>query len=232
MKETIEQAYIAEQAYLKTDRQGKQLVDILAELNYTLSEYFYDKKEYLLKKNTTYIELLDNDTLVDIYDKVTGSMQKEEQAIYMSHNKDIFAWTGTDDFNEEKAKELGIEVHKMKYVGGTMITGPEDLSGAIIVSRKLDINFDYFAKKVCTFLITAGENAILDNNDILVDGKKVFGGAGYDTDTMYCFLFEATFSDHLDLIKEFCDFKKEPGYIKKTTKDALIEEILSWLQHT
>lgn len=232
MKGNIEQAYLAEQEYLKTDHQGKQLVDILAELDYTLSEYFYDKKEYLLKQNNTYVELLDNDSLADIYDKVTGSMEKEEQAIYMSHNKDTFAWIGTDDFDDEKAKALGIEVHKMKYIGGTMITGPEDLSGAIIISKKVDIDFDYFAKKLCKFLVDAGENAILDGNDILVGNKKVFGGAGYYTDTMYCFLFEATFSDHYDLIKEFCEINenKQPGFITKTNKEALIKEILSWLQ--
>jgi len=233
MNKNIEKAYLAEQEYLKTDRQGRQLVDILSELDYTLDKYFNDKKEYLLRKNKTYIELLDNKSLDDIFDKVTGSMNRCEQACYLSFNNDLFAWTGTDDFDENKAKEYGMQVHKMDYIGGTMIIDKADLSGAISVSSKLDINFDYFANKFLEFLKSKGEqNVILDNNDILVDGKKVFGGASYRTDDMYVFLFVATFSDNLNIVKEFCPLNKDkmPGFITKTNSNEMVEEVLSWLK--
>jgi len=145
----------------------------------------------------------------------------------------MFAWTGSDDFDEDKAVDYNLPIHKMSYMGGTMIIGKEDLSGAIIVPSKLDINFDYFAKRFCKFLESKGEiPIILDNNDILVNGKKVFGGASYRTDTMYTFLFVATFSDNLDLIKEFCPLNpdKMPGFITKTNSKEMVEEILSWLK--
>ena len=75
---------------------------------------------------------------------------------------------------------------------------------------------------------------VIDNNDIMIDGKKVCGTTVYPTSEVFGFLAQFSFDDKSELISKICypsesDSNKIAGYIDKLTREELRKEVLEWL---
>lgn len=120
----------------------------------------------------------------------------------------------------------------MPHCGGTIITGPEDLTVGIHFVADRDLEYNYFFKRMKKYLAQFGIYPV--DNDFMYDGKKVMGCSFNQTEHgMSTFFFSCTFSDHLELIQQLCSKKSEktPGFIPEgvLSKQELLAEVLSWV---
>jgi hypothetical protein len=73
----------------------------------------------------------------------------------------------------------------------------------------------------------------LDNNDIMMDDKKIIGGASTVVNNMRVVVFQVNFVDKLSDIQAICGItNKVPGYIDSSIISAVEfkNEFLSWLR--
>ena len=75
------------------------------------------------------------------------------------------------------------------------------------------------------------DDVVVDNNDILLSGKKVCGSTEYRMNNRFAFIAQFSFDDKLDLINKICPSTsgKIPHYLTKITREQLRKEILTWL---
>lgn len=154
--------------------------------------------------------------------------------ILMPQLNSISAWRGLDtpvDFN--LCKELGVEVYEVGAPGGIIVTSPNDFSIEILIPENIDINDQCFLEKFKTYYDKYFDNVEINNNDILINGKKIQGSGSVRANGMYLFMTQVSFEDHFDIINQICQKKssKQPGIIDSTilSKQMLQEEVLSWL---
>lgn len=167
------------------------------------------------------------------------SIDRLESAAFFVESDKRFAYVPLSWNDQERFSEYGITGYNMFY-------DTEDGSGVIIGSHG-DLSFlvmrpynpstsicDDFEQHLIGFMKSKFPSAKLDNNDILIDGKKAIGMASNITEGMTLFMFMASFTDNSDLIEALCP----PGHTKVPqpidtsvlTKKELENEIMSWLQ--
>ena len=62
------------------------------------------------------------------------------------------ACVGKHEFDYDLAAELGVGVLNMPHAGGTIITGPDDLTVGIHFVADRDLEFNYFFKRMAKYL--------------------------------------------------------------------------------
>ena len=164
----------------------------------------------------------------DAYIDIMGAITKQEPVILNSVASETMAWGGSKDVNGDFAA-AGIPIYNLGYQGGYIITGENDLSLAII-THDLGIKPGYYLQRIKAILDKYVDGVTIDNNDILINGKKVLGSAQFATNNMYAFVFGASFTDYTDLIYQLCPPQtgKAPGYITGCTAEQLKSEIMEW----
>ena len=83
------------------------------------------------------------------------------------------------------------------------------------------------------FLDTYFDEVSISNNDILIDRRKVVGGAMIEIRGVLVVVFQINFVDKEDDIYKVCPYlKKEPGYIdpKVLSPEELKDEMISWIK--
>ena len=121
-------------------------------------------------------------------------------------------------------------IGKTKYV--KKIYPPLHFSIDIIVPLDIDINSEWVLKKMLSIFNKYHYNAKIDNNDILIDNKKVLGSASIATDNMFAFISHISFTDRSEYIQNICGVNtdKQPGFITPPlTREILINEVKLWL---
>lgn len=236
MNINIKQAIDIESKYL-IDKLGEKeyipLITQLEDLGYAnLSDYFNDKKYYLIKHcNFNIYET----NMLNIVEKVNTSISNKETSIYIPTDESNFAWVPLSWDNYELFLNNNITPYKIGYDcdGGVIIGGREDLS--ILISYDIDnLSMDMFVDIFYKIIIKYFPNAIIDNNDILIDNKKVMGCVSMLRNGIFCFMAFFSFCDRSDLINILCPSKsnKRTGYIDTNilSKNALKEELLLCLR--
>lgn len=224
---SIEQAIQAEQKYLE---ERGNILDYLAPCGYTnLDDYFRDKREYLVA-NIEY-DLYEG-TIEDIIDTIGTYIEKNKYAILMPTTNRLFVWTGEGDLNKDYCCEHNIEIINLGYVGGTIVTGPQDFSLMITFPNNIDVDTRYILEKFYDFFSERLDNVVIDHNDILVNNKKVLGAMQIYHEHLFVFACEISFSDHADEISHICTKRseKDPGYISEFTRETMVRMVKEWLQ--
>jgi hypothetical protein len=233
-RDKIKNGIIIEQQYLDTRDTLKtlSLLNRLSTVGYTsLDTYFKDKTEYLVRtSNPTIYEPV----MLGIEDAVEASVKTKEVSVYIPTASDVFAWHGSETIDYDLCKSLGVTVYEMRYLGGTIISGPEDFSIAVIIDENTDVTSDYFMNRFYSYFRQYFSNVVLNNNDILINDKKILGSMTRRANGMFIFATQVSFVDRTNLINQICppDSGKIPGCIDNSilTKEMLKNEVLSWLQ--
>lgn len=135
--------------------------------------------------------------------------------------------------SEDACRERNLYVGRAGYIGGTIVCMPNDLNVFSVTWGNTDWAKNAI-RHINDWLNRLGLNAVIDNNDILVDDKKVASYARVTYLTGWCqsgFHFSCGDMD-LELISAVCEkeMRKIPGTLKDHNVSA--EMILSELRRS
>lgn len=198
----------------------------------SLDEFENDKKDYLLTTLNPSIFLTD---MNDIEDRVESYVIDQIPSIFIPTAEEPFAWIGVrDEIDIALFDQYGIRPYNMRYIGGTIISGPEDLSIAIITPSEYDLTCSYYTERIGKFLSGFFDNVIVTGNDILIDNKKVAGAVSREVNNVFLFATQVSFKDRSSVINHLCPphGDKTPGCIDSSiiSRNDLQNEILSWFE--
>lgn len=236
-KKDIVAAIAAEQEYLKEKVKGTQpnIYDYLGPCGYRQLEKFnFDKKSYYLKSLNLDMErvYITKESLADWVRRAT----QDEIFFASSDTEDAslstVAIVGKTFDETEKFLAHGVYPVIFDYFRGCIITGIEDFNFCLCIPREYNIGALDILTRLKTFIEKYNDNVVIDDNDILIDGKKVVGMTGIKNATRTCHIIHISLTDYIDLIYELCPphGEKEPGFISNITKKQFEEEVQSWLK--
>lgn len=228
----IEKAMQAEQSYLCDKLSDKNVSLDLSQYGYeNLETYFSEKRDYQLKSCRIEIHETNMD---DIESRVENAIMSKTPSIWIPTADEIFVWHGNEALDRDLCTELGVQVYDMNYIGGTIVSGADDLSFALIVPENIDISTSYMLLKIKNIMDKYFSDVAIDGNDILIDGKKVLGSMQRRVNNMYIFACQISYVDRSEYIKRLCSKSsiKIPGFIDRNilTKRALKDEVIACLQ--
>lgn len=138
---------------------------------------------------------------------------------------------GSEPFNKDYCIEHNIPIVEYLTNGGTLIASDKELSIGVCVPDNINIDMNYMLNGLRDILAKYMDDVVVDNNDILLSGKKVCGSTEYRMNNRFAFIAQFSFDDKLDLINKICPSTsgKIPHYLTKITREQLRKEILTWL---
>lgn len=225
-----------EYIYAKThsDNVFLSIYDYLAEAGYTdLDEYRRDAKDYWVKSQD--------------YDIVEEpEINADVPVPYLTNGKPAFLYTINCEYNYafvpmsytnyDLPEQYGYTPVKLGYENsnGPILSSDGDLRIYLILKKNdyIEITYDYFLNKLKEYLDRYFDSVEISNNDIMIDGKKVLGGAMIEHNGLYIVVFQINFVDKADDIINICGSSpKIPGYIDSSTVQAeqIKNEFLTWL---
>lgn len=226
-----EEEYIQRKVYQEDNTAN--IYNYLAEAGYdNISEFREDKTIYLLKHQNYIIDEVP-EIKEDCYvDKIKN---KIPAFVYIIHSGNNFAFVPNTFDKDDILAEYNIIPARMNYEAknGVIITSDGDLRVVLIIPDFIEIPQNYFLIKIRDYLSNYFDDVRIDNNDIMLNNKKVLGSGLKNENSMNVFMFQITFVDRSELIKKICTTSvKEPGYIDPNivSPEQLKNEFLSWLQ--
>lgn len=165
---------------------------------------------------------------------------------YLENKTPAFLYTIKCDYNYafvpmsytdyDVLEQCGYTPVKLGYENsnGPVLSASGDLRIYLILKKNKDvqISYHYFLIKLMDYLDNYFDDISISNNDILIDGKKVIGGAAIEHSGMQIFVFQINFINKENEISKICNLKKKrPGYIDSNivTAEQIKDEFLSWL---
>ena len=217
-----------EKEYLSLRVSGESVALDLTEFGYSeLSKYFAEKREYQLKHCGITIH---ETTMDNIESRVEAAIISKTPSIWIPTADEVFVWHGNEPIDAELCTKLGIRIYNMNYIGGTIVSGPEDLSFAIIIPESIDVGTSYVLEKIKIIMSKYLDDVVIDGNDIIIGGVKVLGSMNRRVNDMYVFACQISYADRTAYIKQLCSKPsvKSPGFIdgdllpKETLKNEVI----------
>ena len=147
---------------------------------------------------------------------------------YLENKTPAFLYTIKCDYNYafvpmsytdyDVLEQCGYTPVKLGYENsnGPVLSASGDLRIYLILKKNKDvqISYHYFLIKLMDYLDNYFDDVSISNNDILIDGKKVIGGAAIEHSGMQIFVFQINFINKENEISKICNLKKKrPGYI-------------------
>lgn len=197
-----------------------------------LEDFFEQKKVFEMQQFLKGKVFITNpiDGLQLIQNKNFGiiSVDDDYTFVYKGNNK--------KEINIEYCQQNNISIYNYGTFGGAVVVSPGDYNIGVVIPTQLDLGSNFFLNNIALILNKYFENVKVDNNDILINDKKVLGSAGFGNEEFFFFVAQISFSDKFELIQRICgdieEGGKQPGYIDPNILSAeqLKEELLSWLQ--
>lgn len=108
---------------------------------------------------------------------VSEALSRQTETCVYCVADDHCAVVGSNGYADiTQIKNLGIRMVEIKHEGGTIVLSPGDVDvGIFTIGYSGDSYREHIINAIITRLQERGYDAVLDNNDILVDGKKVAG---------------------------------------------------------
>lgn len=198
---------------------------------------FADTVEYERAKDEYYLKNADFQMLEIIAPQFIPELQKaiaeNRETVFIVHPEKLMAWVGGDPFNGDYCKENDIPTFLVGYNGGTIVTGVEDVAIGLLVKR--ETTRKYFGEILHGIIKESIPNAIMLDNDILVDGFKVFG-IGYKTfGDLHLATYQVTVKAYPEAIRNIClkEMKKEPKGLSdfgSFDKTKFLDKVRLWLR--
>lgn len=227
----IAEAIKAEEAYINNRLNGveaRPMVDIVADYGFDSLASYHEQKSLYLFEHAEYTEVHTTDEKA--FEDISKILIAEKPTLLFEKHDEPFIYLGSKEYDAAAVKASGIKAYDGGYLGGTIVGGTGDLSVGIFYSSLIDIRADYILDRIAEILQKHGINAVKDNNDILVNGKKVAGTACLETNSFYGFVAYLSFSNNAEIVKQICgESEKKPGFIDGITADEFMEEMRQWL---
>lgn len=236
MEKNIALAYQEENRYYedkhKLHSNTLNILDYISKAGYdSYNEYYSDLQEYLLRIQD--YEIVEEPEInADI---PTPYLKNRKSAFLYALNCGVnYAFVPNSINNYATIVKLGYTPVKLGYDGssGPILSTDGDLRIYLMYPSTIELSYDYFSNKIVNFLSNHFENVRLDNNDVMIEGKKVIGGASAVMNNMRIVVFQVNFVDKLSDIQEICGItNKVPGYIDSSIVSAeeFKNEFLTWL---
>lgn len=193
-------------------------------------EYERAKDEYHLKNaNFQILEM----TAPQFIPELQKAIAESKETVFIVHPEKLMAWVGSDPFNEAYCKENDIPTFLVRYAGGTIVTGIEDVAIGLLTRRSTTRK--HFAEILHEFIKQDIPNAKLVDNDILVDGYKVFGVGYKSFGDLHLATYQVTVKAYPEAIRSIClkEMKKEPKGLSdfgSFDKTKFLDKVRLWLQ--
>lgn len=199
---------------------------------------FNDTIEYERAKDEYYLKTTDWQILTigasEFLAELRAAYEQGVETIFIVYPEKLLAWIGSDDYNQAYCKDNDIPAYKVGYAGGTIVTGPEDVAIGVLTKNPSvrDTLADIMFEEIRKYFPDAKQQ----DNDILIDGYKVFG-VGRKTlgDGWYLATYQITFRAYPDAIEKICvkQMKKSPkgmGELGQINRADLVKAIKAWLK--
>ena len=237
MEKDIALAYQEENRYYEDkDRLHSNTLNILDYIsnagydNY--DDYFSDLQEYLLKiQDYEIVEEPEINASIPL-----PYLKSNKPAFLYTINCGVnYAFVPNRIYDYEIIEKYGYTPVKLGYdsSNGPILSSDGDLRIYLLYPVSINLFYEYFSNKIVSFLSNHFENVRLDNNDIMLDNKKIIGGASTIVNNMRIVVFQVNFVDKLSDIQAICGItNKVPGYIDSSIVSAedVKNEFLSWLK--
>lgn len=158
-------------------------------------------------------------------------IESDKEGIWIVNPEQLLVWSGTAPLNTDYCAENGIPIYEVKYSGGTIVTGVEDVAiGVLVHNERIRYTFS-----TMLYEVVAGHcHAEQDGNDIIVAGKKVSGVGSARFGNLYLGTYQMTFVHHASEIAAICgqSHKNVGGLFELCCmeKGDLVEVVKSWLK--
>lgn len=160
---------------------------------------------------------------------------KQEHFFFVIQENDEVSYGFNNDCDEDYCKKHNIPCYNRQSAGGTIVHAKGTIGINYIYSHDKIPQFlsTEFIEKFCYYLKNKSLNAVLDGNDILIDGFKVASCAenNLEPDYRWCnIVILLPITQNLDLIKSIC--KKPMLKIPKGLGDYGIttEEVVEFVK--
>ena len=141
-------------------------------------------------------------TISDVaFETIRNILIAENPVLLFEKHETPFIYHGDEDYNIERARASNITVYEGGYAGGTIVRDAGDLSIGIFLPIEIDLNSKFFLNKIAEILNKYNTPAVVDNNDIMVNNRKVIGTSTLSTDNYFGFVAYVSFNDKTELIK-------------------------------
>lgn len=138
-----------------------------------------------------------------------------------------------DTLDRRQCAMEGLPVGRFRYIAGSIVCFPGDISVCATERGRTSLGRDLIAD-FARFLSKRGLNPTMDNNDVMVNGKKVASWGRFSTKNGMC-QNDAHFSFRSDeeMIRRVCTkrMEKEPGSLEECgiTAQELAEFVEKWI---
>lgn len=230
----IERAVQQEIVYHIRKAKGEdvKIYDFIKPCGYSdVNEFYWDKQLFLLK-HANYVDVEEPYISLNL---TTEFFENKIPAFLWTINcPTTYAFVPNSFTDFKRLTDLGLEPVKIGYSAdnGVIVSSDGDLRIFLIYPGDLEIRTDHFLTFFRDFLSDYFENVVVDNNDVLVNGKKVLGSVLMPFNKMGVFVSQISFSDKSDLIKKVCgEAAKVPGFIDPAVLSpyTLKDGFASWL---
>jgi len=210
------------------------IYDYLSQAGYTdLDEYRRDAKDYWVKSQNYEIV---REPVINA-DVPTPYLQGQVPAFLYTIDCDYnYAFVPMSYTNYTPLEEYGYTPVKLGYENsnGPILSSDGDLRIYFILRKHdyIEITYHYFLIKIKEYLENYFDDVEINNNDLLINKKKVIGGAMIEYNGMNIVVFQINFIDKASDVMDICGITtKVPGYIDSSivTAEQLKNEFLSWL---
>lgn len=238
MMKNIEMAIAAEKKYIELKAvnllEGKTIYDFLKPYGYDNLEKFRDDKVFHMFKQTCpeVIEITSEEIENSARDIFIRHYQQQKP--YILYNISLNQNTAFVPLSNNRAYD-GFLTIKPGYdcppERGNILTFNSDLDVVMFIPDEVSEIYKKITKEIADYLKNyTDKEVVIDNNDILVGGKKVYGFANASDHGYSIGMFHISFTDNDDLIKSLCpESSKMPGHIDFMTAEQLFNHIVSWL---
>ena len=227
-----EEQYIYDKTHI--DDVSLSIYDYLAEAGYTdLDEYRNDAKDYWVKsQNYEIVEepVINADVPVPYLTNGTPAFLYTINCVYN------YAFIPMSYTNYELLEQYGYTPVKLGYENsnGPILSANGDLRIYLILKKNecIEITYHYFLIKLKEYLDGYFDDVAISNNDILINGEKVLGGAMIEHNGLLIVVFQINFINKREDIINICGITpKIPGCIDSSvvTAEQIKNEFLSWL---
>ena len=206
-------------------------------LGYTdLEEFFNDKIEYEMQHilNGQVYSVEPKDAMPTL----RSLLQNNKYGIVSVYTNETCVHHGQDPsktLNIKYCEEHNIPIYSYDSFGGNIVATKNDYSVALLLPLTIDISAGFILEKTKEILLKYFDKVEIQDNDILINNKKVAGATSFGTDEFFFLIYHFSMSDKEELITAICGEPtsgKQPGYIDTAilSTEQLMEDFLSWLQ--
>ena len=167
-------------------------------------------------------------TFAEVTDLVSSILSDQtETCVYCVGNEHAAIVGRSVGSDLQKIRDRGVRLIQINHEGGTIITSPGDVQiGIFTEGYSGNVYRDQIIGDIIKLLQTKGHDAVVVNNDILVNGRKVVGFGSRMYGKILYTAIQVSIDIDVDLIQSICTkaMKKVPDGLKNygiDTQDIL-----------